>query len=245
MKHLLTLLISIFFLVHVSTGQTCPDSIRQIKTKGPNYILKPFPQNSVKPAQEYKLQKGGNSQTLTKKLKGNNPTTLKLDTNKNIDNWQLIEVISRNGKKSALCNNIALPVELVFFKAQVKNKQKIKLKWKTASETNNSHFLIQKRRLNSNWQVVDKVFGSGTTIQPKTYQYIDNQISHTRNVYYRLKQVDYDGSQELSKVIVVNKSIKKSKQKQSIIRIRINSSQLQLIYNRKTGEKVLKRLPVK
>lgn len=99
MKHLITLFTSILFLVHIAIGQTCPDSIRQINTKNTRSILKPFPQNSVKPSQKYKLQKVGTSKTLTKKLKGNNPTTFRLNTNKNIDNWRLVEVISKNGKK--------------------------------------------------------------------------------------------------------------------------------------------------
>jgi hypothetical protein len=96
-----------------------------------------------------------------------------------------------------------LPVELLHFKATAMEGQ-VALHWATASETNNKHFLVQ-RRQEDQWQQVGKVDGHGTTTVPQDYRFTENGLTPGTH-YYRLKQVDFDGSYEYSDVKAVTLS---------------------------------------
>ncbi len=100
-------------------------------------------------------------------------------------------------------NNSTLPVELTSFTATAKDGFN-KLKWETASETNNRHFQVQKR-VAEQWQNIGRVDGHGTTTEPQTYTFKDAAIRNVRTSYYRLKQVDFDGSYEYTNITVVNR----------------------------------------
>jgi hypothetical protein len=91
-----------------------------------------------------------------------------------------------------------LPVELTHFTVQQEGSRSARLEWATASETNNKHFLVQ-RRQEDQWQQVGRVKGHGTTIEPQEYGFTDNGLTSGTH-YYRLKQVDFDGSYEYSDV---------------------------------------------
>jgi hypothetical protein len=95
-----------------------------------------------------------------------------------------------------------VPVELTSFTAQVSD-QTVILSWITATELNNRGFEIQRfTDAESNWEVVGYVAGFGTTTEPKTYSFIDVDI--TNGIYhYRLKQIDYDGTSSYSDEIKV------------------------------------------
>lgn len=88
----------------------------------------------------------------------------------------------------------SLPIELLFFEAHRLNKNNVKLDWSTESETNNLGFEIE-RMLDSEstFSKIDWVDGSGTTINLVNYQL--NDLNPYQGVsYYRLKQIDIDGS---------------------------------------------------
>lgn len=91
-----------------------------------------------------------------------------------------------------------LPVELVYFDSELNNSF-VHLEWKTVSETNNNYFILQ-RNFGHKWYNIDTVMGHGTTIEPNKYSYTDTVLS-LREVYYRLKQVDYNSNYEYSFVI--------------------------------------------
>jgi hypothetical protein len=97
--------------------------------------------------------------------------------------------------------NSPLPVELTSFTVQQEGKRSARLEWSTASETNNKHFLIQRRR-GDQWQRIGRVEGHGTTTVPQDYRFTDNGLT-TGTHYYHLKQVDFDGSYEYSDVKAV------------------------------------------
>jgi hypothetical protein len=98
-------------------------------------------------------------------------------------------------------SNSPLPVELTSFTVRQKSSRSARLEWATASETNNKHFLVQRRR-GDQWQQVGQVEGHGTTIEPQEYGFTDNGLTSGTH-YYRLKQVDFDGSYEYSDVKAV------------------------------------------
>ena len=99
-----------------------------------------------------------------------------------------------------------IPVELISFNATANNNE-VELNWQTATETNNYGTEIersQKSKVKSQneWEKIGFVPGFGTTTEHKNYSYTD-QLVNGGAYYYRLKQLDFDGSFEYSKVIEV------------------------------------------
>jgi hypothetical protein len=94
-----------------------------------------------------------------------------------------------------------LPVELVSFDAVIEKNQ-IDLRWITGTEINNSGFEIQRKFENETWQTIGFVKGKGTTSQPNGYTFTD-KVEQPGNYYYRLKQVDFDGTFAYSNVVEV------------------------------------------
>lgn len=100
---------------------------------------------------------------------------------------------------------LPIPVELTSFAAyNVGNS--VKLEWSTATETNNRGFEIQRGTNNRDLTTIGFVKGIGTTTEKQSYSYIDNDNQLGR-VYYRLKQIDFDGSFEYSKVVEVTQVV--------------------------------------
>jgi Secretion system C-terminal sorting domain len=95
-----------------------------------------------------------------------------------------------------------LPIELTSFTANKKNTT-TKLTWQTASEKNNSHFAIERSQNGETFSTVGEVKGSGTTITTQNYQFTDATPYKGIN-YYRLRQVDFDGTESVSKTVSVN-----------------------------------------
>ena len=101
-------------------------------------------------------------------------------------------------------SNVPLPVELIHFDAQAAANHTADLHWATASEINNSHFEIERSYDGRTFETVGNVTGNGNSQHQITYRYLDETISPTENnVFYRLKQVDFDGAFEYSDIRVV------------------------------------------
>lgn len=101
----------------------------------------------------------------------------------------------------------SLPVELTSFTA-TESENNVQLHWTTSTETNNRGFEIEKLNNNKNkrlkdWKNIGFIKGNGTTAEPQTYTYTDNNVSEGQ-YSYRLKQIDYDGAYEYSKELEVN-----------------------------------------
>ncbi len=95
--------------------------------------------------------------------------------------------------------NINLPVELISFTGEVMTGI-VKLIWKTATETNNQGFSIE-RKINSSgsniasyWQEIGFVNGYGSVSNSHSYSFIDKSLPGNGKYLYRLKQIDYNGS---------------------------------------------------
>ena len=95
--------------------------------------------------------------------------------------------------------SVILPVELTTFTATAIN-QTIALAWTTASEENNDYFQIERSLNGAKFEVLGKVKGTGTTLEPQAYSFVDAAPKAGVN-YYRLKQVDYDGAFEYSNIV--------------------------------------------
>lgn len=97
--------------------------------------------------------------------------------------------------------NVPLPVNLTSFTATVQNNA-VKLNWATASEQNNSHFEVLRSGDGKSFSTLGTVSGNGNSQAVHNYSYVDaNPVSGTN--YYQLRQIDFDGKAELSKVVAV------------------------------------------
>lgn len=96
---------------------------------------------------------------------------------------------------------IPVPVELTSFIA-TSNGSEVMLYWSTASELNNLGFEIQRSTEGSEFFTIGFLNGHGTTTEQQNYSYLDRNLDNG-TYYYRLKQVDYNGSYEYSDVVEV------------------------------------------
>jgi len=96
-------------------------------------------------------------------------------------------------------SNAPLPVELISFNA-MKEERFVNLTWSTATELNNDFFEIQKSTDGTNWNVIGKIEGAGTTTTIQNYEFQDITPNTFSLVYYRLRQVDFDGSENFSEI---------------------------------------------
>jgi hypothetical protein len=90
--------------------------------------------------------------------------------------------------------NSPLPILLKEFTSTCKNGM-VELNWSTYSEINNARFYIHRSSDMINWQMVAQLPGSGNSYNIQTYKVVDKQPLKEGN-YYRLTQVDYNGSSE-------------------------------------------------
>ncbi len=121
-----------------------------------------------------------------------------------------------------------LPVELTSFTTastsstgSPTSSATIELKWETATEVNNYGFDIERQMtndlmtndgnshssiVNSQWQKIGFVKGSGNSNSPKEYSFIDKTVLNGK-YFYRLKQIDNDGGYSYSKEVEVKTEV--------------------------------------
>jgi hypothetical protein len=91
-----------------------------------------------------------------------------------------------------LLSEITLPIELYSF--SVKNYDRYnKIEWITLTEYNNDYFILERSIDGYNWFVINVKNGAGNTTDINEYSYNDFTYEAVIN-YYKLKQVDFDGS---------------------------------------------------
>jgi hypothetical protein len=102
------------------------------------------------------------------------------------ESWYSDEIQATTGSEP-------VPIELSSFIAIAK-ENKILIKWTTKTESNNYGFEIQ-RKIDKEWNTIGFMSGCGTRVIEKEYRFIDTlSMGFTGNVFYRLKQIDFDGS---------------------------------------------------
>ena len=97
-----------------------------------------------------------------------------------------------------------LPIDLLFFSAESQEKA-VLTKWVTASEINNKEFNVERSADGKKWVSVGKVPGAGNSSQTQKYNWVDaTPLSGIS--YYRLQQVDFDGSSTHSSIVAVSRA---------------------------------------
>ena len=94
-----------------------------------------------------------------------------------------------------------LPVELISFTAEKRNETAV-LVWSTATELNNNKFIIERSADFLDWEAIGEEAGTGNSHAVKHYRFTD--YAPLQGIgYYRLRQVDFDGTEAHSGVVVV------------------------------------------
>ncbi len=98
-----------------------------------------------------------------------------------------------------------LPVELTSFSGRMQDND-VQLKWRTATELQNFGFYVQRSADKEAWTDITFVAGAGTSYSPRSYDYTDNNVTNlfgSQSIYYRLLQVDRDGTEDYSSIVEV------------------------------------------
>jgi hypothetical protein len=131
-------------------------------------------------------------------------TSMNVDPN-GVNFWYVNQYQPSSGSfnwRTRIANiDYTIPVELVSFEAN-SIKDEVELSWRTATETNNQGFEIQRMDNTGEYEQAGYVAGFGTTSEPKSYSFIDSKLD-AGNYTYRLKQIDFDGSFEYSSEVNV------------------------------------------
>ena len=98
--------------------------------------------------------------------------------------------------------NSPLPVELLSFRA-TPQYETVKLDWKATNNSLNKGFQIERLKVQSNeWEILGFVTANAKN---NAYEYVDNSYLADRNInYYRLRQIDFDGTEFFSRVVSVS-----------------------------------------
>lgn len=138
---------------------------------------------------------------------------------------------SPNGSANIITANATptvtnLPVALLYFTAKA-DGQTVVLDWATASEENNAYFDIQHSTNGENFETIERKDGAGTSFVLNTYTSRHQNPSNGEN-YYRLRQIDFDGSWTYYPVAAV--SIEKAKNLVRLMPSQVNQ-QFDLVIN--------------
>lgn len=107
-----------------------------------------------------------------------------------------------SGIDNIIVSYSSLPVSLVFFNAISKEKV-VDLLWSTATEKNNDYMAIERSVDGQNFSEIGRVQGAGNSVERIDYSFSD-RFPYSGTNYYRLRQVDFDGSSTYHKVIAVD-----------------------------------------
>ncbi|UYZ59808.1 FG-GAP-like repeat-containing protein [Hymenobacter latericus] len=114
-----------------------------------------------------------------------------------------LDVLTANNGASSLSLRMnlgaPLPVELASFTAE-RRGQAAHLAWTTASERANKGFGVEASLNGQQFRRIGWVPGKGTSTSPTRYQFVDARLQQYASpiVYYRLVQVDADGTERIS-----------------------------------------------
>lgn len=99
-----------------------------------------------------------------------------------------------------LCLWDLLPVELLHAEAICEGEQAT-LRWSTASEHNSSHFIVERSADLVDWQEAGNIPAAGNSQQTTAYAWRDEAPLPATLTYYRLRQIDLDGSEEVLAIL--------------------------------------------
>ena len=102
--------------------------------------------------------------------------------------------------------NDPLPVELSAFSGLLK-QENILLYWTTQSEKDNAGFEIERSFDGEHFAIIGMVEGLGDSEMSQAYNFLDPGVRNralSSTAYYRLVQIDYDGTKTYSEVLAID-----------------------------------------
>ena len=106
-----------------------------------------------------------------------------------------------SGTGTIVASSGPLPIKLVSFDGVIE-QNKIKLLWETATEKNNREFIVEKSTNAIDYEIVGTLKGAGNSEDIRHYELYDYTPTYGMN-YYRLKQIDFDGTVNIAPIVVV------------------------------------------
>ena len=115
----------------------------------------------------------------------------------------LTGIVVGNGGLAKKTINGGVPVELEHFSAQTLADGVVRLDWITATEVQNFGFSVE-RSEGASWEAVGFVNGNGDSQERHSYSFTDRPRLSGQELQYRLRQIDYDGGEQVSPVLNVS-----------------------------------------
>jgi len=104
------------------------------------------------------------------------------------------------GDDANCIESICLSVELASFLGEERDCRN-HLTWETATESNSSHFVIERSYNATEFNEIGRVDAAGTSFENISYSFTDQWAG--AEMYYRLKQVDFNGSFGYSNLVKI------------------------------------------
>ena len=104
--------------------------------------------------------------------------------------YQYISIGAVTATATGAC--VPLPIQLSSFQA-TRIGREVTLNWETQQEVNSDYFVVERSLDGEQYEPVCQIPGAGNSTAPIKYSYIDDKAG-LEQVYYRLRQVDKDGS---------------------------------------------------
>ena len=99
-------------------------------------------------------------------------------------------------------NSSLFPVVLISFTAELVDNTHVALVWLTASEVNNDYFTIERSTNGLSFKEIAQIRGAGKSNRELKYESFDESPIEGIS-YYRLKQYDFDGAEEIFNMVAV------------------------------------------
>ena len=138
---------------------------------------------------------------------GGNPVAAGTLTSGSFSNFSDFTLGATNDNPYTASQVNPLPVELTSFAAQrgAGSGSAVTLRWTTASEHNSQQFVVERSLDGQAFAPVAEVAAAGTSLEPRNYAATDADAPSVA-LYYRLHQLDLDGSGSYSAVVAVTGS---------------------------------------
>jgi hypothetical protein len=107
----------------------------------------------------------------------------------------------------SILSQSSLPVEFLSFTGRLSESGAISLDWQTGTEIENEGFEIQRLKNNTKWVTIGFISGYGNSTITRNYNFMDYEPEVGSN-YYRIRQIDFDGSDSYSKTIAIETDLR-------------------------------------
>lgn len=133
-----------------------------------------------------------------------NTTVTGLGLGPNVFQWTTTtDLCGSISDEVTITSSTCLPVTLTSLQATCTSSQTTMVSWTTASESNNDYFVVERSDNNTDFVPVCTVDGAGNSNTVQQYSAGDT-LNHEGDYYYRLRQIDFDGTVTLTQSVAVS-----------------------------------------